>query len=91
MARSRPSLRTSSDPLEMAEREGFEPSGPETQDADGYDPDVVWETLPSSIASPNLGKLSPELAEFVSKWASLSNDGRDAILAILRARKGDGA
>jgi hypothetical protein len=75
----------------MAEREGFEPSVGLTEDADGYDPNVVWETLPSSIASRKFGIMSPELRHLVRSWANLDRDTRLVILGLSRPWRGDGA
>ena len=75
----------------MAEREGFEPSVGLTEDAGGYDPNVVWETLPSSIASPKFGILSPELRHLVRRWSDLDDETRLEILGLDRAWRGDGS
>lgn len=75
----------------MAERVGFEPSVPFAQDVEGYDPDVVWETLPSPIASPNLGIRSPELRQLVRWWPGLTRDVQEIILGLARPWRGDGS
>ena len=75
----------------MAEREGFEPSGPSTQGVDGYEPSIVWELLPSPIASPRAGILSPELRQLVRNWAELDETTRLTILGLARPARGDGS
>ena len=70
---------------DLAEREGFEPSVCVEQDVDGYDPDVVFEALPSPIASPNSEKPCPGLAKVVFAWPGLRPDVRAAIVAIIEA------
>ena len=69
----------------VAEREGFEPPVGVSQEIEGYDPDVVWEALPSPIASPNSEKSCPGLAKVVAAWPGLRPDLREAILTIVEA------
>ena len=67
----------------MAEREGFEPSPPAPPSIEFNAICKSEEALSSPIASPNLGKLSPELAKVVSAWPKLRLQLRAAILAII--------
>ena len=60
-------------------------------DTSGYDSDVVFETLPSQIASPNLGILSPELRQFVRWWPDLTREVQEIILGLARPWRGDGS
>ena len=69
---------------------GFEPAACLTQDVGGYDPSVVWETLPSSIASPIFGILSPELRQIVRWWPKLTREIQEIILGLARPWRGDG-
>jgi hypothetical protein len=69
----------------LAEREGFEPPVGVSQEVDGYEPDVVFEALPSPIASPNSEKPCPGLAKVVFAWPGLRPDLRAAIVAIVEA------
>jgi hypothetical protein len=70
---------------------GFEPAPLLAQDVEGYDPDVVFETLPSPTASPNLGILSPELRQLVRWWPGLTREIQEVILGLARPWRGDGS
>jgi hypothetical protein len=71
------------DDVRAAASKGFEPSVCVEQDVDGYDPDVVFEELPSPIASPNSEKPCPGLAKVVAAWPGLPPDLRAAIVTIV--------
>ena len=72
-------------PEAMAEREGFEPSPPAPPSLDVTATCRSGEAQSSPIASPNLGKLSPELAEIVAVWPSLAPEIQAALLTLARA------
>jgi len=75
----------------VAGREGFEPPVLLSQDVDGYDPDVSWETLPSPGASRKFGILSPELRQLVRWWPGVEREIQEIILGLARPWKGDGS
>ena len=64
---------------------GLEPPEEKTEEAEDEDRCKSENSAPSSIASRNPGKISPELAQVVATWPKLGPEVRVAILTLIRA------
>ena len=73
---------------EMVEVVGVEPTPATIKVADCKGLCESGQAPSSSIASPNAGKLCPELEKIVAAWANLRPELRAAILAIVSTSKG---